>query len=528
MLNAVSVPTGCRPVGRFWLAQLTFGLLILIIVASLALGEARAEAQNSAVFAVPEVPVYAKAETAAAAQQKAQTQGRRRAMDLLLRRLTAEADWEYLPTLALGRAPNASGAIPELGFDVQYVAKVPVQLTAADLPQLEEGFAIFDEKTSGTTYRAKITYRFKPDGIRRILEAANLPYSEAQAREALIVPILETDEGLYLWETNNPWARAWLARPLINELTPLRLPVGDQQDVEAMTADGAKALNAAAFGQIARRYNAQQVILAHGRLRQANGEFRLQVRLIDAYLAGRPTDAAPVPTNPEDAAGLYDSADGFGKQAVAVVALREKGAVMAEAYFKGRGDDFPALAQRAVEATVAKYAREWKTQTLVDHSAIRPLSLTAWFGSLDEWAVIRIALEKSPLIREMKVGAFTNENALIDLNVIGQQNQFILAMRQANLSVWLGPDGGWNIASFDRSEQVQNRLATIAQEQNEQPRNGLFNRFGRREGVPLGAAPREDSIPTLPDDLFSSQPVELDQVIEEELNAQGEGQGGQP
>ncbi len=352
---------------------LVLGTMIISAMV-LSVGLARAEAPNSAVFTVPQVPVYAEADTAAAAQQRAQDQGRRRAMDLLLRRLTAEADWEYLPTLARGRAPNASGAIPELGFDVQYVAKVPVQLTAADLPQLEEGFAIFDEKTSGTTYRAKITYRFKPAGVRQVLEAANLPYSEAQAREALIIPVLETAEGLYLWETNNPWARAWLARPLMNELTPLRLPVGDQLDVEAMTAQSAKALNVNAFAPVAQRYNAQQVILAHGRLRESNGEFRLQVRLIDAYLAGRTAGSPALPTEPADSASLYDSDDGFGRQQVAISAAPEKGAVLTEAYFKGPGDDFPALAQRAVEATVTKYARSWKAQTLVDHSAIRPLT----------------------------------------------------------------------------------------------------------------------------------------------------------
>lgn len=495
--------------------SLFVGLTILPLQTAMAQGAA-------SVFAVPQVPVYAEAETAAAAQRNAQETGRRRAMDILLRRLTAEEDWGYLPNLARGQAASAVGPMAEFMPGMEIVAKQPVAIDVSQLPQLEEGFAIFDEKTSGTTYRAKISYRFKPDGVRRLLEAAHLPYSEAQAREALVVPVLETDNGVYLWETNNPWARAWLARPLGNELTPLTLPNGDQQDVEAMTAGQAKALNSQAFTNIAARYGSQQIVLAHGRLREANGEFRLQVRLIDAYMPGRGAAARAV--DAANAASLYDDEDGFGTQRVSLAAVPKRGSVLAEAYFRGPGDDFPALAQRAVEGTVAKYARGWKAQTLVDHSAVRPMTLTAWFGSLDEWAVIRMALEKSSLVRSMDVGAFNNENALIDLQLIGEEDQFTLAMRQNNLTVWRGPDGGWNVAGFERADAVRTKLATIALEAEQEDELGFLNRTVRRRGAPLGS---DGDVPVLPDAIFGDQPVALDQLGEDGDTEEGDEGDGQ-
>ncbi|MEM6648863.1 MAG: DUF2066 domain-containing protein [Pseudomonadota bacterium] len=483
-------------------------------------------ANPTEIFSVPQVPVAAEADTSAEAKQIAQSQGRKQALDILLRRLTAEEDWGYLPSLATNTAAKASVSATAFdeqayggGFDggLPFNRKQPVVILPDDLPQLEQGFAIFDEKASGNSYRAKITYRFKPDGIRQILESAALPYSEAQARPALILPVLETEDGLYLWETKNPWARAWLARPLVNELTPLILPNGDAEDIATLTVDQAKGLEAEYLGPLASRYGVDQIILAQGSLKQVEGEFRFSVKLIDAYFAGRGEGRGPITA--ATAATLYDSPSGYGQAPVANASIGSKGSVLASTFFRGATNDFPALAKRAVESTVAKYARDWKEQTLVDHSAVRPLSLTAWFGSLDEWAQIRGALENTSLVREMKVGAFNNENAVMDLVLIGEQNQLLLAMRQRDLSIWQGPDGRWNIASFERADELQAQSETVSSleginqplnqyEGNAVPQNSIISgaqEFRQRpQGRPLGYQGAGGAPLALPEDIFGA------------------------
>jgi hypothetical protein len=440
--------------GQAMTRQFTLALVAVLLLLTPAF------AQDDAIFTVPKVPVFAEAESAAAAQGQAQAQGRRVAMDILLRRLTAEGDWQYLPRLAAGQAapagspvdtdaPYREGGMPTLSI------KRPVAVSDDDLAQVEQSFAVFDEKTSRTTYRASITYRFKPDAVRRLLTEARLPYSEAQSREALVLPVLETENGLYLWESKSPWARAWLARPLVNELTPLRLPRGDQADVDIVTAGQAMRMEAEPLAALAQRYRTGQVIIAHGKLAEENGEHRLYVRLIDGYLDGRGSNRRRI-EGAGDSAGLYDDAGGFGATSRAVVSAGEPGVVLAEAFFRGPADDFPALAQRAVESTVAKYARDWKERTLVDHSDVRRFELTAWFDGLEGWAEIRTALGNTPLVQEMRTGVFNNENAVIDLTVIGDEEQFALAMRQDGLTVWPS-DTGWNIAEAALAQTLQAR-----------------------------------------------------------------------
>ncbi|MEM6914596.1 MAG: DUF2066 domain-containing protein, partial [Pseudomonadota bacterium] len=311
-------------------------MLRLALVLFTLLGGGAAFAQS--VFTVPQVPVYAEADTSALAQDQARREGSEAALDILLRRIVAEEDWIYLPRLVEGEPAPVLGdggayrPVVERDYDAAYnpnaevgvlpvSEKQPISVDRAQLSQLEEGFDVFNEKSSGTTYRAQITFRFKPDAIRSLLQNARIPYSEEQARDVLVLPVLETAGGLYLWEAKNPWARAWLERPLTSELTPMQLPVGDVVDIQAITAEEARDLNAASLREFAKRYQAEDVFLALGRLDDVNGEYRLVVKLINA-------------TPP---------AIGMNWQASAI------GTTVSESLFRGTNDDFPALARRAVE-----------------------------------------------------------------------------------------------------------------------------------------------------------------------------------
>ena len=67
-----------------------------------------AYAAGEDVFVVARVPVQARADSATAAKNAAQASGRRRAMDILLRRLTPEEDWIYLPKRAASEPAEAA------------------------------------------------------------------------------------------------------------------------------------------------------------------------------------------------------------------------------------------------------------------------------------------------------------------------------------------------------------------------------------------------------------------------------------
>ncbi|MEM1380375.1 MAG: DUF2066 domain-containing protein [Pseudomonadota bacterium] len=451
--------------------MLRFFLVIMAFFASATASEL--------VFTVPEVPVFAEAKSSALAQRRARDQGRAVAFDILMRRLVAEADWIYLPVVSSDRpapaAARTSGVYAETINEAQAaVGKTAVIVDRDTLRSFEQETNVFNEKSSGTTYRASITYRFKPELIRALLQQSRLPYAEEQAREAMVLPVLATDNGVYLWEAKNPWARAWLAKPLSSELTPMILPRGDILDVQAISAEEALNLNAAQLQAFSERYNAPRLLIALGRLAERGTSLNFNVKLIEAT------------------PGAEGGRLGFGTP-------------IADVSFRGTADDFPALARQAVTGTLDQHARRWKNQTLVDYSLRRTFELTAWFSDTREWADIQNAIDATALVVGRRDGVFNNNTTKIELTVVGESEQFRLAMAQFDLDVWQDTNGVWHIAEKTRAAELKKTLIPMdparAQQNAEQERErrGLGRIFGRRNRD-------EEEVPDLPEDLFGDDP----------------------
>lgn len=374
-----------------------------------------------AVFVVPRVAVQASGDSATAAKNAAQMQGRRRAMDILLRRVTVEDDWAYLPRLAAGQ-PASAPAIAG--------GKTPVALSDRTLETLESGFEVYGEKGSSTSYRALITYRFKPDAIRRLLRSSSIPYSETQTLPALVLPVLETAQGLYLWEGNNPWMSAWKSRPFINELTPMTTPLGDLEDSRNMSARQALALDGAAMAAMAKDYGVVQVIVAHARLDKSGGADRLSVRLLNAY---RDTAAATVKPAGEDDGGIENIAL---QAAPPEQAAAKVGDVLASGVYSEGAGQFGSLASRAIESTIAKYAASWKAKTLIDHSKESIVEATAFFQSVEDWARIRAGLNATPLVGSIQVFALSPKGAELRLKIFGDASRLTVALDAYGVVFW--------------------------------------------------------------------------------------------
>ena len=486
--------------------------LSILFLAAVAAKPALAVGED--VFVVPRVTVQAQADSATAAKARAQAQGRRRAMDILLRRLTVEDDWPYLPRLA-GNEPQApegdaaTGAASGAAFDP--LAQTPsdpnalpgnqitlpndiidpafatpqrriITLTDRDLEELESGFEVYNEKSSPRTYRAFITYRFKPAAVRRLLRDSQIPYSEAQTRTALVLPVLQTQNDIYLWEENNPWMAAWKVRPYNNELTPMIAPLGDLEDQAAVSPRQALALDAETLQVMADRYSVSQVIVAHAYLRQVNGEDRLRVRLINGIRESGELSGLDEFVSPTD--NIDDVANDFGSSDADFIAAKS-GDVLAEARFRRPSGNFPVLAEDAIETAIAKYATPWKQQTLIDHTEAALLEASAYFASIGEWAQIRSALVSTPLIGSIKVRSMSRRGAEMLVRAYGDPGKLIVAMEAQGLTLWTEDGERWLIATPVTAQGVRN------QRQDDRRRSGLFGGVrdadAARRGLP-GAA----------------------------------------
>ncbi len=459
--------------------RLVHAVFALIVSAAVTLGGALAAGD---VFAVAGVKVRAEASDATAAKRDALAQARREAMDILLRRLTPESEWDYLPRLAAGEPAPAAGPVDpdtsplsaayldslvlsESGVTeaVNAQAKRPVSLDDRQIAELEAGLAVSDEKSSSRTYAATVTISFSPNAIRALLRDAGLPYSETQTRNALVLPVLQTAGGLYLWESNNPWFAAWRARPLSNELTPMITPLGELEDVSRVTARTALSLDQERLAELAERYGVTQVVIAHAKLEQFEGEDRLQVRLVNGYRVSAALAPSDEEFSPEDFtgaadAGLADVGGAFDAQTADEVES-DVGDLLAEGWYRAPSGDFPALSREAIEAVLANYAEDWKQATLIDHLTARVLQISAYFKELADWIAIRRALGDTPFVESVQVLALSPSGALLSARVVGDVEKLGTAMEERGLSLWSSDgDAVWNIAAPDYAPSVRDRL----------------------------------------------------------------------
>jgi len=457
-----------------------FAAVLLTVFGIAIIGYSPAVAIGEDVFVVPRVAVQAQAGSATAAKNTAQRQGRRRAMDILLRRLTIEEDWVYLPSLAMGLPAEASASV-EASFGATSVIPAPpasaerdvVVLTDKDLERLESGFEVYNEKSSSATYRAFVTYRFKPAAVRKLLKDAQIPYSETQTRTALVLPVLQTKTGLYLWEDNNPWMAAWNGRPYNNELTPMTAPLGDLEDAASITARQAIALDQTALRMMGERYSVSQVIVAHAFLQQIDGEDLLRVRLINGYRESGElqeldelefADMNDVDVAPRSIVQQGSDTNSFIPAQV--------GDILAEGWFRQASGNFPLLAERSIDTTIAKHAKPWKERTLIDHNVIGVLETSAYYISIGEWSKIRSALVSTPLVGSVQVRALSRAGAEMLIRAYGDPGKLIVAMESQGLALWTEDGNHWMIATPSTAQGVRNR---------DRRRRGRRDRFGSNE-----------------------------------------------
>ena len=445
----------------------------LLVLAAVAATLSAAWAAGDDVFVVPRVTVQAQADNATAAKTIAQRQGRQKAIEILLRRLTIEDDWPYLPSVGA----DAETVSPD-GPTATVVDRTVIPLSNQTLEDLESGFEVYNEKSSANTYRAFITYRFKPASVRRLLREAGIPYSEAQTRTALVLPVLQTATGLYLWEENNPWMAAWKVRPYNNELTPMTAPLGDLEDSAVISARQALALNTDALARMAERYSVSQVIVAHAYLQQAEGEYKLRVRLINGFRESAELNDEDDILNRVSATGAEEFGGALQGPATNSFNPAKVGDVLAEAWFTRPSGNFPTLAEEAIEVVIAKHAKPWKEQTLIDHTEAALLEASAYFRSLDEWAKIRSALISTPLVGSVQVRSLSRNGAEMLIRAYGDPDKLIVAMEAQGLALWTEDGERWMVATPSTAQEVRGN--------------------SRRRGQRFGAAGAEPAVPVQP------------------------------
>jgi len=198
------------------------------------------QAQENNVFFVSGVEVDVTAASARDARNIALTNGQREAFSQLYRKVVAEEDWAYEPTLANDQ-----------------------------LAPLVQGFDVHNERSSDTRYIATLDVSFNADRTREILGGLGVSYAETRTKETLILPLLSLAGTDILWGSQNIWLDAWKAYPTGASLIHYVLPKNDLKDQRLLSPRHLLALRPDRISAHLSSYELEDVIIAHANVRRA-------------------------------------------------------------------------------------------------------------------------------------------------------------------------------------------------------------------------------------------------------------------
>jgi len=329
--------------------------------------------------------------SAAKAKIKALTAGQKKAFDTLLSRLVRE----------------------------EYRVQIP-DFDNSAISRYFAGLSVEEEKTSSKRYIARLTYRFKTKQVRDMLLSYGVPFQENRAASLLILPVWLEGGKKILFEDKNPWRDAWLKVDSSNSLTPILVPLGDQNDKDAISADAALKLNQADFAKLKERYQVSHVIVAAARPNRA-------VSSINMYVRGS-TSSGKI--NLEDAVA-------------------------------GKQGDIEGLTLNAANNILKAIEGQYKRKTATGgQQADNLLSVSVPFNSFQEWSYIQERIKNTEGVQDIEIRQLSSQVALIDIIFSGDIPSLNKRLSREKLS--LNDEGSqWTIQRLGDNASVPNTPVNV-------------------------------------------------------------------
>ena len=365
------------PAGR-WILRRCAGLALLLLTMAMHSGASLAEDQSTSFSAT--VKVDATADSAAAARELARIDGQRRALGLVIERLS-------------GSSENAK----------------PAKLDDKTITDMVESFEVANERMSAVRYLAEYTFHFRPSKVRRLVRIADNPpaegdrkpaVSEPSAKPVVVLPVYKDAGRAVLWDDPNPWREAWAQRSRESRVVHLTIPLGDASDVTEIDANLAESGKSDALAAIAQRNGGDETIVALATARrQADKLVGLEVS-IKWYRAGRLADAqtSSVETRAEESEG------DFLKRAAEIA------------------------------AGIASGPRKSPSQGVLAASV--PLN------NLGEWVLVRERLASAAAVRKIDLLSLSRQEAKIQIRYVGSADQLKSNLAEVDLGL-VGGDPVW-------------------------------------------------------------------------------------
>ncbi len=208
-------------------------LTMLLFSLSVATG-VRAAPADSKMFSAGGIKVDVTAETAAKAREQALQDGQKRALMVVMERITPD-----------------------------YVVEQLTELVPDDIINMVRDMSVSNEKTSSVRYMATLDVSFNADAVRDLLRQNGLPYVRTSGKQLLILPVYKRSPAAspVLWDEDNPWLRAWSNRTVESYMIPLTVPAGDLADNNLLNVEQVVQGDLKAAENLAKRYEAEGILV---------------------------------------------------------------------------------------------------------------------------------------------------------------------------------------------------------------------------------------------------------------------------
>ena len=145
------------------------------------------------------------------------------------------------------------------------------------------GYSIENEKYKKEKYSALITVTFEKDKLEKFLENKNIEFFSKKGPKTLIIPIINFEQRLILWDDPNPWFDVWLRRPLDSNLNLFTLPTGEVDDLITLSAKDAINLKYFKIKKLANKYEAEQAYILLVNVESQNEKINLSVEAYNGF-----------------------------------------------------------------------------------------------------------------------------------------------------------------------------------------------------------------------------------------------------
>ena len=379
-LPRVSATVGNRTIWR------SLGGLLLLLGVMTRTGLVLAEEQRDGFSAT--VTVDATADSAGAARELARVDGQRRALILVIDRLSAAADSSKL-----------------------------TKLDDKTITDMVESFEVANERMSAVHYLADYTFHFRPSKVRRLThstegaptEHTSKPTVVEEAGKPLIVlPVYKDSAGSVLWDDPNAWREAWAQRSADTGVTRLTVPLGDASDLATIDAGRAEAGKPDALATIAQRNGGDEAIVALATARREGNKLVGLDVSIKYYRSGRLVDSheTTLEANP--------------------------------------GEDAGDFLKRAADMVASEIASGSKKSLSLRSDQQASLAASVLIGSIGEWVSVRDRLASVPTIRKVDLLSLNRHEAKIQIKYIGGSDELKSSLAAVDLGLD-GTDPAWRL-----------------------------------------------------------------------------------